>query len=59
MSLDQQTGRSWQSKALIIGAIVGGTILFIMALGAMRPQAEKREIPETIVKVDVVRVIIF
>ena len=56
MSLDQQTGRSWQSKALIIGAIVGGTILFIMALGAMRPQAEKREIPETIVKVDVVRV---
>mgnify|MGYP005988897125 CR=1 FL=1 len=56
MSIDQQTGRSWQSKAIIIGTIIGGTVVLIMALGALRPQAEKREIPETIVKVDVVSV---
>lgn len=43
-------------KLMIVGSILGVTILLIVLLSLTRPQADKRPVPETVVKVDVTQV---
>ena len=66
MSLDQKSlGSSTESsqqkspiirKLIIVGSVLGIALVFIALLVITRPQADKRPIPETVVKVDVTQV---